>query len=165
MTKRQIFRLPATPKLVAEYFAYCRAVAQRDWPLARARALALCELAVKNQDRRVLHEMMHALPRFECFEEAARLHRAWREALPDRLSNPWCGEDLSGKTLLVDFMEKHERGLGLALRGANLVAKAARRARHVIVVVEPRLVPLYERSFPALDVRQLAERREGDTPP
>ncbi len=160
--KRQILRFPAMPQLTVRYSAYRRAVAQCDWPLARARALALSELAMKNNDRRVLHEMMQALPRFECFEEAARARRAWREALPDRLSNPWYGEDLSGKTLLVDFTEKHEHGLGLTLWGANFVAKAARQARHVIVVVESRLVPLYERSFPALDIREMAQRRESD---
>jgi hypothetical protein len=160
--KRQILRFPAMPKLAIRYSTYRRAVKQRDWPLARARALALSELALKNCDRRVLHEMMHALQRFECFEEAARLHHAWRETLSDPVPNQWCGEDLSGKTLQVDFTEKHERGLGVALQGANLVAKAAKRARRVIVVVEARLVPLYRRSFPALDIRETAEAREGD---
>jgi hypothetical protein len=160
--KRQMLRFPAMPKLAVRYSAYRRAVKQRDWPLARDRALTLSALALKNRDRRVLHEMMHALERFECFEEAARLHRAWREALPDLVPNQWCGEDLSGKTLRVDFTEKHEHGLGVALQGANLVAKAAKRARQVIVVVEPRLVPLYRRSFPALDIRETAEEREGD---
>jgi hypothetical protein len=160
--KRQILRFPAMPKLAARYSAYRRAVKQRDWPLARDRALALSELALKTRDRRVLHEMMHALERFECFEEAARLHRAWREALSDSVPNQWCGEDLSGKTLLIDFTEKHEHGLGVALQGANLVAKAAKRAGRVIVVVEPRLVPLFRRSFPALDIRETAEKSEED---
>ncbi|MCZ6885823.1 MAG: hypothetical protein O7E53_05625 [Alphaproteobacteria bacterium] len=160
--KRQILRYAAMPGLAVRYSAYRKAIKQRDWPLARDRALALSELALKNRDRRVLHEMMHALPRFECFQEAARLHRAWRETLGGLVTNQWCGEELSGKTLLIDFTEKHERGLGLALLGANFVAKAAKRARHVIVVVESRLVPLYERSFPALDIRETAERRESD---
>ena len=159
--KRQILRYAAMPRLAVRYSSYRKAVKQRDWPLARERALALSELALKNRDRRVLHEMMHALPRFECFQEAARLHRAWRETLGGLVTNQWCGEELSGKTLLIDFTEKHERGLGLALLGANLVAKAAKRARHVIVVVESRLVPLYERTFPALDILEPTQQRDG----
>ncbi len=160
--KRQMLRFPAMPRLAIRYSAYRRAVKHRDWPLARERALAVSELALKNHDRRVLLEMMHAMERFECFEEGARLHRAWRETLGHLVTNQWCGEELSGKTLLIDFTERHERGLGLGLQGANLAAKAAARARRVIVVVEPRLVPLYRRSFPALEIRETAEPRDGD---
>ncbi len=160
--KRQMLRFPAMPRLAIRYSAYRRAVKQRDWPLARERALAVSELALKNHDRRVLLEMMHAMERFECFGEAATLHRAWRKSLGDPLPNQWIGEELSGKTLLIDFTERHERGLGLALQGANLAAKAAQRAQRVIVVVEPRLVPLYRRSFPDLEIRETAERRDGD---
>lgn len=114
------------------------------------------------RDRRALHEMMHALQRFECYEQAARVHRAWREALSADLPNQWRGEDLSRKVLLVDFTERYEHGLGVALQGANFLAKAAERAKRVLAIVEPRLVPLFRRSFPTLDIRESREGWHGE---
>lgn len=159
--KRQVLRFPTAPDVALKYAAYRRAVARRDWPRARERALALAARAIECRDRRILQEMMHALERFECFEEAARAHRAWRDTLGNGPANPWRGEDLTGKTLVVDLTEKYEQGLGVALRGGNFAAKAMARAARVIIVVEPRLVPLFARSLPGAEVRESAAGIEG----
>ncbi len=65
-------------------------------------------------------------------------------ALPE-----WDGSDLGTRTLLVQSRTKH---VGAEIRYSRLVAAAARRARRCIVLVEPRLVPLFRRSFPQVDV-------------
>ena len=141
-TKRQILRSATKPKLAIEYWAYRKAIKNRDWHSARDRALSLSQLAVSIFDRRLIVEMMLALERLDCFEESARLRLAWRELLPDGLTGHWRGEDLSASTLLIDFTDKDEQGLGLTCRGVSLVAKAAKLARRVTVVVAPRRVPI-----------------------
>ncbi|MDH3240352.1 MAG: hypothetical protein OEO83_06770 [Alphaproteobacteria bacterium] len=154
--KRQILRARTAPELARRHSAYSKAVARRDWRTAQAAARDLARSAVAHHDRRVLQEMMHALERLDCYGDIAPVHRAWREALSDGPRKPWRGDDLAGKTLMIDFTERHEKGLGVALSGASLAAKAAWRAARTIVVVEPRLVPLFRRSLPGVEVRDTA---------
>jgi hypothetical protein len=158
--KRQILRTHTAPELARGHSVYSAAVARRDWPAARTAARALAQEAVEHRDRRVLQEMMHALERLDCYEDIAPIHRAWRDTLTDGPSRPWRGEELAGRTLLIDFTERHEKGLGVALSGAGLAAKAAKRAARTIVVVEPRLVPLFRRSLPGVEVRDDSEPDE-----
>jgi hypothetical protein len=74
--------------------------------------------------------------------------------LADRIEYPegppeWDGAWLDG-TLLIITPNEH---IGELLRRARFIPMAAGRARHCIVLVERRLVPLYARSFPGVDVR------------
>jgi len=71
----------------------------------------------------------------------------WGEgrALPGR---PWRGEDAAAKTVLLSF----EQGLGEQIMFASMVPEIARAARRVIVECEARLVTLFQRSFPGVDV-------------
>jgi hypothetical protein len=76
---------------------------------------------------------------------------------------PWRGEVLDGKTLLV----LGEQGIGDQIMFASCLAEVAARARQCILVCEPRLVALFERSFPGVIVRslqslQLAELDRAD---
>ena len=76
---------------------------------------------------------------------------------------PWRGEALDGKTLLV----LGEQGIGDQIMFASCLAEVTARARQCILVCEPRLVALFERSFPGVMVRspqslQLAELNRAD---
>jgi tetratricopeptide (TPR) repeat protein len=70
---------------------------------------------------------------------------------PDRAfaAPRWDGSALPGGTLLV----WREQGVGDELRLASCYPDAARRAGHVLVECDPRLVPLFTRSFPGMTVR------------
>jgi hypothetical protein len=62
----------------------------------------------------------------------------------------WNGEDISDRTLLVEW----RRGdIGIGIRSAGLIAHAAQRAKRCIVLMEPRLIPLYRRTVEHLDLR------------
>jgi Flp pilus assembly protein TadD len=71
----------------------------------------------------------------------------WGEgrALPGRA---WRGEDVSGKTVLLSF----EQGLGEQIMFASMVPEIGRMAKHVVVECEARLVALFRRSFPGVEV-------------
>ena len=161
--KRQILRFPGNPKLVSEYSAYGRAIKQRDWPRVLDHARVLTEMALTRRDLRLIQEMMKALERLDRYQESARLRLAERELLPNRRRDEWGGEDISGKTLLINFREPNKERMALGYRSASLVAKAADRARHVTVNVEPRLVPTYRRSFPDLEIVESLDQVEDGT--
>lgn len=66
-------------------------------------------------------------------------------ALPGQ---PWRGEDITGKTVLLSY----EQGLGEQIMFAAWVPEIARVAKHLIVECEARLVALFQRSFPGVEV-------------
>lgn len=80
---------------------------------------------------------------------------AWRFRLPPdfagrrEFSFPhWNGEDLTDKTLLI----WGEQGIGDEILYGSLIGKIVARAKHVVLECEPRLVQLFTRSFPSIDV-------------
>jgi tetratricopeptide (TPR) repeat protein/ADP-heptose:LPS heptosyltransferase len=67
-----------------------------------------------------------------------------------RLTMPeWQGEDLPDGRLLV----WREQGIGDEMLFSSVLADAARRVGSLIFACEPRLVSLFRRSFPGIDVR------------
>jgi Tfp pilus assembly protein PilF len=60
----------------------------------------------------------------------------------------WQGEDLTGKTILLWC----EQGLGEAILCASLMVKLASEASAVLLECDPRMVSLFQRSFPNITV-------------
>ncbi|MDG2243563.1 MAG: tetratricopeptide repeat protein [Rhodospirillaceae bacterium] len=60
----------------------------------------------------------------------------------------WRGEDLAEKTILV----WSEQGVGDEIVYASMIPDLISAAKHVVIQCEPRLVPLFERSFPTATV-------------
>ncbi|SRR5579885_95733 len=149
--RRQAVRFLKSPKLAAAYFRYRQAIDAADWPRVKKYALAVTEQAVKIRDRQTIGEMTLALERVGCYRESARL---WLSEIARTKSAPneWRGEDLSGKTLLINLYQPDVYGMGVGYRCAHVVAKLIGRARRTMAVVEPRQVPTYRRTFPALEI-------------
>jgi Flp pilus assembly protein TadD len=61
---------------------------------------------------------------------------------------PWRGEDIAGKTVLLSF----EQGLGEQIMFASWIPEIARAAKHLIIECEARLVALFQRSFPGVEI-------------
>jgi Flp pilus assembly protein TadD len=76
---------------------------------------------------------------------------------------PWTGDSLKKKRLLV----RAEQGVGDHILFASLIPDLAARAKaeggSVVLECEPRLVPLFARSFPDVTVRAAAIRTIGAT--
>jgi len=94
-----------------------------------------------------------------CLLALGRIAEGWAEyewgwktgaRKPERLcSQPrWEGSDPAGKTILVWM----EQGLGDHIAFASMLPDLLRAGAHCIVECEPRLVTLFERSFPAAEV-------------
>jgi Flp pilus assembly protein TadD len=74
---------------------------------------------------------------------------------------PWTGGSLKGKRLLV----RSEQGVGDQILFASLIPELATRAKaeggSVVLECEPRLAPLFARSFPGVAVRPAVIRATG----
>ncbi len=69
----------------------------------------------------------------------------------------WTGEDLSGKSILL----WGDQGVGDEILYSSMIPEIARRAAVCVVECEPRLLPIYRRSFPTLEI--VSVRGPGDS--
>jgi hypothetical protein len=135
---------------LANYFAQIFSfVERRDWPAARQTALAAAAAAEARKDVEGMLRAGDCLERFNEFRIAGRLMAQGGRAIAQTTGIEWDGSDVTG-TLLIEQRMRH---VGAAIRQARLVGVAGRHAGRCIVLIDPRLVPLFARSFPGLDVR------------
>ncbi|TWA63526.1 Flp pilus assembly protein TadD [Azospirillum baldaniorum] len=81
---------------------------------------------------------------YACRFAAGRAGRERRFSIPE-----WRGEPLAGKSLFI----WREQGVGDEFLFASCYADAVRQAGRVVIECEPRLLPLFARSFPKAIVR------------
>jgi hypothetical protein len=99
-----------------------------------------------------MHRTSYKLLRLDLYERAWRLRiRAAALEQPSPIPE-WDGSDLAGRTVLVRAYAPRDR-VGEELRLARFIAPVARQARRCIVLAEPRLVPLLQRSFDGIEMR------------
>ena len=60
---------------------------------------------------------------------------------------PWQGEPIKDKTILV----WGEQGVGDEIQFASMVPEVMATGAHVVLEIDPRLVPLFQRSFPGVE--------------
>ncbi|RTM06234.1 MAG: hypothetical protein EKK31_14410 [Hyphomicrobiales bacterium] len=130
-------------------------IERRDWPVARDHALALGELGERLGDAGLLKKAGRALRRLHGGNRTWQLI-AMSKRVPGRPE--WDGSDLAGRTLLID---RRAGDLAIFFQFASLIGPAVAAADRCIVFVEPRLAPLYRRTYPALDVRIEGEEDLG----
>jgi len=124
-------------------------IARRNWTSAIAQARAIGLDAIASDKLRLVQRAGALLERLEDHAFAARfLAVAGRMEHPSPLPE-WDGSPLVGRTLLIIQRIRH---IGAAIRMSRLIPLAASRAKHCIVLAEPRLIPLYRRSFPTVEV-------------
>ena len=68
----------------------------------------------------------------------------------------WNGESLAGRTILVHG----EQGIGDEILFGSCLPDLIDRAGHCVVVCDPRLEPLFKRSFPQATVHGYARRQD-----
>jgi hypothetical protein len=149
-TRRQLRRLVISPSLVVDYARFRRAIGRRDWLGVRAMLRTLAEPALKAKDFRILLELGSAALRLDEPQLSVDLTCAGR--LYKRLAQPtdWQGENISDATLVVRLMERRERTIATAMPLAGHILAASKRAVRTIVVADPRIVPLFQRTLPEI---------------
>ncbi|MER8813468.1 hypothetical protein [Mesorhizobium sp. M0965] len=151
--RRQLFLRWRDGDIADQMADYRRSIEARDWSAALPKALALASIAKSRGEVHLLDELGKALMRMGAYGPAAELKIARRHIVEGRVEREWLGQDVSGQVLLVDLMETEKQGLATAIHHASSVGRALARAARLIVLVEHRLVPLFQRTFPIADVR------------
>lgn len=150
--RRQTIRFFKSPKLAIAYSRYRIAIDAADWPQVKERALSLTELAVRARDPQTVAEMVNTLERVGYYRESADLWLSEVASHTKTSPNEWSGENLLGKTLLINFNLQDTHGLGVGYRFAHIVPKLIALARRTMILLEPRLVPTFKRTFPTLEI-------------
>lgn len=141
-----------SPKLGSAYSAYQRAIRKRDWELVSERAQVVTALAEACGHRVTIKEMISTWSQLGDYEESRRLWMSRLNREPKTIPNQWAGEDLLGKSVLVQLHPSSRQGLSVGFRRARLMSRIIEPAKRVSVVVEPRLVKTFRRSFPSVEV-------------
>ncbi|RWD52901.1 MAG: hypothetical protein EOS25_00065 [Mesorhizobium sp.] len=155
--RRQLFLRWRDGDIADQMADYRRSIEARDWSAALPKALALGSIAKSRGEVRLLDELSKALMRMGAYGPAAELKIARRHIVEGHVNGEWLGQDISNQVLLVDLMETEKQGLATAIHHASSVGRALARAARLIVLVEHRLVPLFQRTFPAADVRAVGQ--------
>jgi len=161
--RRQLRRTVSSPGLALKYQGFRRAVERRDWPDAHRRLAPLAVAAEKAGDARLLMEMAFAAERLGEHEKSNEWAAANARLTGVITKTDWQGESLLDATLVVRFMESEKQGMAIGLNMAGYVAEAAADAAHCALIVEKRLVPLFARTLPGVEV--LAYPAEADAKP
>ena len=126
-----------------------RLIGGEDWAVAVVRAKEVAEIAQRAGHRGMLSRIGRLLEQLGEFESAAPIRFAGERKSYRPRGRPWNGETIARKTLVVDQVFNH---LGQQLRHARLIDPAVRRCGRCIVLAEPRLVPILQRTFAGADV-------------
>lgn len=134
-----------------EHFAQVHSsVDSGDWHAARQHALAAAASAEAMNDLEGMIRAGEALERFNEFGVAGRLLAQIGRSLAKTAGTEWDGSDMPNGTFLI---EQRIRDIGAPIRNARLVSIAGNCASRCIVLINPRLVSLYRRSFPGIEIR------------
>jgi hypothetical protein len=151
--RRHIRRGLIHPRLAWGYYVFRQIIKRRDWQEANRRLPSLALRAEKAKDTLLFGEMSHAAGRLGEYEYATKWAHANARLRGDIRTSDWIGDDLGESTLVIRFMESEKQGLGIGLNMAGYVAEVAAKSRHCILVVEKRLVPIYSRTLPKVEVQ------------
>jgi len=127
-----------------------RLIALRDWVNLREIALELARYAEEQNDSNMLGEMAAALVRLGEFGRGADLYLAKKRLCEGVHPKEWLGDDITDKHLLVSLLGK--TSLGTIIRHGLAVSSASQLAARTTLVTEPRMVPLFDRTFHAVEV-------------
>jgi|GEM_PF-630887 len=151
-SRRCIRRWLRSPALARRMTRFRQSVEKREWTAALEQAREIATLAEAARDARLMEEMGIALSRLGDYGRSGRLRLESRRLARGADPKEWSGEDVPG-TLLVNFVENEAQGMSGTLQYGRFVAEAAKRVKRCIALIEPRLAPLFGRSFANVDVR------------
>jgi hypothetical protein len=156
--RRKLLRPQTDGEVSGHLEAYEQAIGFRDWDSVLREASEIASLAERKQDAGLMTDMSKALLRLGVYDRSVELALGARQLRHPRSDKEWTGQDISDRTLLIEFIEDVKQGLGGILRFTPFLAPALAQAKRSIIVTEHRLVPLLKRTFPEADIR---ERSEG----
>ena len=136
-------------------------IARRDWSNLAICVDEMATLAKDTADPQLMQKAGQAYERLGDFARAAELRLAARHRRKGESAGDWAGENVGADTLLIDLVEDDPRSLGRVIRHARLAGAAAARAENATIRVEPRIVPLLQRTFPKATIVSASHESTG----
>ena len=141
------------PNMVAPYVSLAQICRDRQWG---STATLLCARALRFDPRNPIARNIggHAALKTGNLKQGWKLYEGRffnSDDLVNRRPVPpvyWDGEDLDGKSILIWT----EQGVGDEILYASMIAEMVQTAKRVIFECQPRMVPVYKRSFPSMEV-------------
>lgn len=131
-----------------------RDVHKKNWDGARRTAIEMAAQAVERQDYAIINEAAWSLVRLGVYSRAFELFATYRRRVSGRVLPEWDGSSLADHVLLVDSATGD---VARYMFWVPLLAAVSQQAKRCIVLTDPRMVPLYQRTFPKIDVRSNVE--------
>jgi len=156
--RRRLLRPGTEDETAGRLETYEQAIGSRDWDSVLREASEIASFAERKRNAGLMLDMSKAFLRLGVYDRSGQLALGARQIRQQGSGKEWTGQDISDRTLLIEFVEDVKQGIGGILRFAPFLSPALARAKRTIVVTERRLVPLLKRTFPEADVR---ERSEG----
>jgi hypothetical protein len=154
IARRQIRRFVQSPSLAIDHWRYRKKLRNRDWAGMRAMLPSLAKSALTARDHRFVSELGYAALRLGERQAGMEWIQAARLLSGKGRPTDWRGEDIRDATLLINLMQEEGDAVALGIRSCGQMRDAAAHAGKTVLVVEPRMVPLFQRTLP--DVRVLA---------
>ena len=118
----------------------------------RASLRSFCEQALRAKDARLLADLGQAALRLDEYQLGIEMIHAGHRLGGNSKATDWQGEDISDATLVISLAEKATPTVVAGVNTVGYMRAAAQRAAQTIIVVEPRMVPLFARTLPELTV-------------
>jgi hypothetical protein len=161
IVRRQIKRFFQSPSLAIDYWRYRRKLRNRDWMGMRAMLPLLAKRALAARDHRFVSELGYAALRLGERKTGMEWLQAARLLSGKGPPTGWRGEDISDATLLINLMREEGDAVALGIRSCGQIRDAAARAGKTVLVVEPRMVPLFQRTLPQVRVLAFFDSAEA----
>jgi len=138
------FRQSDTDRLIREISTLAE---QGDWHQATSSAIRWAERAEQSDDRALLERVGNDFRRLRRFEQSFALLTHCKRRMGQK---EWNGSDPMGKCLLI---ERRDGDLATFFIFLSTIDLGIARGIRCIVLVEDRLIPLFKRTFPQVDIR------------
>jgi hypothetical protein len=146
------------PVCALDFCRFRKFLKKREWLGAKDLLYPLAQRAIQGRNYRLISELGFSAERLGDHSYAVTLALESCRILGKDPTMKWSGESLTGKTLAIHFMESEKQGLAHGLAMSGFAAEAASSALHTILVVESRLVGLFRRRLPNLEVIAYPQR-------
>jgi hypothetical protein len=154
-SRRQVRRLLTSPRTAKVYAQYSGHLRRHEWAGLRARLRPFCEQALRAKDVRLLGELGQAALRLDEYQLGMEMIYAAHRLGGNSKASDWQGEDISDATLVISLAEKATPSVVAGVNTVGYVRAAAQRAAYTVIIVDPRMVPLFARTLPEVVVLPL----------
>ena len=150
--RRQVRSYFRDPVCAVAFCRFRKILKKRDWLGAKKLLYPLAQRAIKGKNHRLISELGFSAERLGDHESATNWAIESARIQGFVAHDHWDGCNLEHSALCIHFMESEKQGLATGLKMSCYVWEAATKAMPVYLVVERRLVDIFTRTLPGIQV-------------